>query len=280
MTKALSSMDFRPFSPASVIRFGNDFVPYLNDDHPKAAYDGDPTQIKFVAQPLHGAETNKANGVVTIPLMMTDEWKIVSQDHKIVSRLRRVKKKYDYMFVGQTGYTGREVFRDLKLVGLYYFHETKPIYGLDPDAKAEELKKFLFTLAEARFAFAPRGIGSSSFRAYQAMMVGTVPIITGMNDYPFESEANWDAMSIRGHIRDIHTRRQDKGAGAAVVPPRGLIDDSYDLSEDEYKNMRGRGMSFWDNFCAHHNLYGHLQKVRRSHAMAQPSNNDWGLGAD
>ena len=264
----------RPFDAESFIQFGDKKIMYLNNDSPAEAYDTE--ELCFVAQPTMDKRMNKKLNVVPIPLMMTDEVGTSRMPSIIDHVFRDAEKKFDYMFIGQCHYAGREVFRTLNLDN-YDFEETKPIYDLQGEEKQTKLLDFLTALSQSKFVFAPRGIGSSSFRAYQAMMVGSVPIITGMMDYPFEDEVNWDSFSIRGDIEDLVHSRQ--GENRASVMRNGLINKSKMLSDDEYNTMRNNGMQFWDSYCKHDALYDRLHKIYQD-TIAHTEEEGWGLGAD
>lgn len=228
----------RPFSACNYIEINNKKYIYLNDDNPQAAYFQ--KDIAFVAQPIQGKTTN----IITVPLMMTDDWEIISEDENIINELRSIKKNHSFNFIGQSGYADREVFRNLDLQD-YLFRETKPVYGLPKDEKLKTLKNFLKEIATAKFVFSPRGIGSSSFRAYQSMMVGSIPIITGMNDYPFSDQVDWDSICIRGNLSEINN----------------LINKAQNMTDLEYTNMRLNAINFWDNYCKHDVLYKKLKEL-------------------
>lgn len=233
---------FRPFSPYDHIKIKGRKYIYLNDDDPSRAYYS--KDISFVAQPLAGAETNKKHRVITVPLMMTDEWQIIKDNPKLIKSLRNTKKEYDFNFVGQCNYMGRDVFRVLNLEN-YDFEETPAIYSLSKAEKADKLMSFLYRISKSRFVFAPRGIGSSSFRAYQAMMVGSIPIITGMNDYPFKNNVDWDEISIRGELGELNF----------------LIKKALNISYNKYEAMQEQAIYFWDNYCKHDILYKKLKEL-------------------
>lgn len=233
----------RPFKACNYIDFDGKKYLYLNDDSPMLGYQV--SEVAFVAQPLpyDSAHYN----VIPVPLMMTDEWDIIQSNPTLISELRVIsgcQQDHTFNFAGQTGYVGREVFRDLQIED-YFFEETQAIYNLKSEEKKNELIKFLYKIARSTFTFAPRGIGSSSFRAYQAMMVGSIPIITDMNDYPFKDEVDWDTICIRGDLKDIHK----------------LIDKASNMTWDQRKIMRGKAMLFWDNYCKHDNLYNKLKEL-------------------
>lgn len=231
----------RPFEPCDYTILNGKRYCYLNDDNPSGAYTD--TERCFVAQPLAGKDINIKHNIITVPLMMTDEWDIIQQQPGLVNTLRSQKKTYMFNYVGQCGYKDREVFRGLQLLG-YDFEETQPIYGLPGEKKKQSLIKFLYRISRARFVFCPRGMGSSSFRAYQAMMVGSIPIITGMNDYPFSDEVDWSTICIRGSISDV----------------LGLAEQAMNMSDREFHDMRESAINFWDNYCRHDALYGQLEK--------------------
>jgi len=232
----------RPYEACNYIDFDGRKYLYLNDDSPVMGYQT--KDISFVAQPL--PYSSEDYNVIPVPLMMTDEWEIIQSNPTLISELRTIsgcKQTHTFNFIGQTGYVGREIFRNLDIED-YVFVETGTVYSLDKEDKRNKLIKFLYEIASSIFTFAPRGIGSSSFRAYQAMMVGSIPIITGMNDYPFKDEVNWDEICIRGDLKDINT----------------LIEKALNMTWEERKTMRGRMMLFWDNYCKHDSLYNKLKE--------------------
>tara|TARA_Y100001973_G_C5202048_1_gene338610 strand:- start:1247 stop:1984 length:738 start_codon:yes stop_codon:yes gene_type:complete len=242
----------RPFNACSHIEIDGTRYPYLNDDAPFVAYQRE--GISFVAQPLD--RKSEDFGVIPVPLMMTDEWEIIKEEPSFIEELRATPKDHDFNFMGQTNYAGRSVFRHLKLPR-YIFQETSPVYSLEPHVKKEVLKDFLRAIARAKFVFCPRGIGSSSFRAYQSLMAGSIPIITGMNDYPFKNQVDWDDFCFRG---GEGARWTELGEQNAEEVSR-LTSKATQLSEDEYEQMRSNGMKFWDEYCRHDRLYEKLKDM-------------------
>lgn len=58
-------------------------------------------------------------------------------------------------------------------------------------------KFFISTTVKSRIALCPRGYGGSSFRFFEAMQLGTVPLLVGENDTrPFKKFIDWDSMSF------------------------------------------------------------------------------------
>jgi hypothetical protein len=66
----------------------------------------------------------------------------------------------------------------------------------------EEL--FLRKTSESIFSLCPRGYGASSFRFYEALQLGAVPIfVTDKAWFPFDDVVDWDSFSIRIHESEI-----------------------------------------------------------------------------
>lgn len=175
---------------------------YAMHDTPTFAY-LDPEPLKFIAQPLYDPLTNKETNIVSIPLQMRHiEYQFI-KNRKFINELRQTPKEYDFCFVGQTRYMGRHAFRPENL-GLpakakYLFEETRPIWQVQNISERVKLtEEFCLKLAKARFCFCPRGVGSSSFRTFQSLMSGTIPIIYGMKDKPFSDDLDWNKFSFDG----------------------------------------------------------------------------------
>lgn len=236
----------RPFSAGDHIQIGDKKYLYLNDDDPIRAYSGnhkyDPT-ISFVAQPLKEKSHNK---IIVVPLVMTDEWAIINNHLELITKLRSTHKHFLFNFVGQTDYRGRGIFKSLSVgtnrLKSYDFESTAPIWSVKQNEKDMILMRFLKRIACAKFVFAPRGDGSSSFRAYQAMAAGSVPVIMDMVSYPFDNEVNWDTICLRGSLSEIDQ----------------LIDKALTMTDSDYRQMRRNAMQFWDEYCLHSKLYDKL----------------------
>lgn len=229
---------------------------YLNDDNPSKAYKT--KELTFVSQPLYDFNINIKHNVITVPLIMSDEWKLLHENPTFISECRDQHKSFQFNFVGNLnkgskimnaicpwGITpNRKILKNLNLQG-YDFEETKSIYNLKTDEKNKRLLSFLQRIAKSRFVFCPRGSGTSSFRLYQSMMVGSVPIVTDSKCFPFEDKTHWDEICICGEMKDLNN----------------LIQIALNLSNVEYFQMRDKAMKFWDQYCRHENLYKYLSTL-------------------
>jgi hypothetical protein len=100
--------------------------------------------------------------------------------------------------------------------------------------KIKTMNKYLDDLSQCTFVLCPRGTGTSSFRLYETLMMGSIPIITGMKDYPFDDEYDWDSFSLRtDSIKDLQY----------------LIDTAQKLSDKDVEEMKHNGTKFYDEKC-------------------------------
>ena len=234
------NFNHRPFSGTDIII--NDIkYAYLNDDNPVQAYDN--RDLCFVSQPLK--DNNISYNNIVVPLMMCDMWNIIQDEPKLISRLRGSEKKFKYGFIGSCNHAGRSIFKRLKLDNFVFEDNRNQIWNMSGVDKRQTIVRFLTKLSECEYVFAPRGVGSSSFRLYEAMSVGSIPIVTGMIEYPFESHVRWDDMCFRGELSEIEL----------------LIDKCNNTSIGVYNQMRERAMDFWDYYCRHDRLYDKLVSI-------------------
>lgn len=220
-------------------KYSHKAIFYSMHDTPQFAYII-PEGIKFIAQPLLGHAENKVHGVVSVPLQMRKFELEVIKDAAFIEEIRCIPKEYDFCFIGQTGYLGRERFlpKNLPLPygASYLFERTQPIWGVqDLQERVKLTKDFCRQVARSKFCFAPRGIGSSSFRLYQSLISGTIPIIYGMKDRPFQDVLDWDSFSING---DWGLDRQDLT----------------NILAGDLDRMRHAAIRVWDN-------YFHMEKT-------------------
>tara|TARA_E500000331_G_scaffold138338_2_gene135045 strand:- start:219 stop:1091 length:873 start_codon:yes stop_codon:yes gene_type:complete len=70
----------------------------------------------------------------------------------------------------------------------------------------EELANlFITTTQESKFGLAPRGYGASSFRYFELIQMGVIPVYihNGDNALPFQDEIDYSKFSVSVHIEDI-----------------------------------------------------------------------------
>jgi|7_EtaG_2_1085326.scaffolds.fasta_scaffold00691_18 hypothetical protein len=78
------------------------------------------------------------------------------------------------------------------------------VQGWSPSISQQKLDKFLETTKKSKFALAPRGYGKTSYRLYEIMQLGTVPVyITDEEWLPWEDELVWDEFCVRINTNQI-----------------------------------------------------------------------------
>ena len=69
----------------------------------------------------------------------------------------------------------------------------------------QELDNFVSVTRRSRFALVPRGYGRSSFRLYEVMQLGAIPVFVYDEPwFPFEDSIDWDGFSVRIHFSQVH----------------------------------------------------------------------------
>lgn len=247
VTTDVENSDRILIKPSDYVNFLNDNrmksfrtkgVVYANDDNPNYLL-GENEVKKLIAQPLQKKEFLEQYNAVTIPLIMTDHLNI-HLDNEFLEECRSQEKIYDYYFVGQF-YGKRNKLLNFN-EGNSVIKKTTSIYHLNESEKIKTIKEFLLELSKAKFGFAPRGMGSNSFRLYECLMVGTVPISTDVIEYPFSNEVDWDNFTIRGSLDNLND----------------LITKSKNIN---YDNFKKNGISFWDNYIKINNCYEKLKNL-------------------
>jgi hypothetical protein len=200
-------------------------------DIPTSAYEDN--DLILIPHPLYDKKVNDEHNIVVVPLVMHEQDKIIF-DKTFLSECRKNRKKYEYGYIGDI-YKGRLELKDLELDS-YFFKDTSndTIWHLNENDKVARIKSFLNEVSLSKFTFCPRGNGSSSFRLFESLEAGSVPLITGMVDYPFRDKVDWDSFSIRGE---------------SIENLPELIDKSKNLTDKEYEVMRQNGIDFWEQYC-------------------------------
>lgn len=242
-------MNHRPFTGGTHTTIDGVNYMYLNLDNPFEAYNN--SNISFVAQPSR-SDNHRYNNIV-VPLMMGDMWDIIKEDvlengkSALLEDIRKTDKKYKFGFIGAVTHSGRRVLRDLKLDSYLLEEAPNSIYKMPDKADVrKEIVRYLKRVAECSYIISPRGIGSSSFRTYEAMSVGSIPLVMGMVEYPFENEINWDDMCIRGgELSELDQ----------------LLEKAQMIDDHKYDDMREAAIKFWDGYCRHDALYSRMRNI-------------------
>ena len=76
--------------------------------------------------------------------------------------------------------------------------------GGSPDVNKTLQNIFIETTINSKFALAPRGYGRSSFRLYEAIQLGSIPVFIYDHKWlPFEDEIDWNEFSVLIDVNNI-----------------------------------------------------------------------------
>jgi hypothetical protein len=76
-----------------------------------------------------------------------------------------------------------------------------------PNVQMSDFQKFVDITSSSKFGLAPRGYGKSSFRLYEIMQLGTVPVYISDDFYlPWSDELDWSEFCVlidEDNLRDV-----------------------------------------------------------------------------
>lgn len=225
----------------------NKFVFFAMHDSPSFAY-RDSESYKVICQPSD--KNIEDYNIIVSPLQMRHfEWEII-QDLNFIDECRNTEKNVDITFVGQPKYYEREKIFNMDFSPLTSnIRSTSSIYGVhDINQRISIMKDFYIETSKSKFTLAPRGMGSSSFRFYQSLMVGSVPILSGYNRLPFENKIDYEKLCIILDHRDNDFLSKLKTK----------------ISTINYDEMRNYGIKIWDEYFRIEKTDKHLFNILKN----------------
>ena len=114
------------------------------------------------------------------------------------------EKEYLCCFTGKSNIPLRSrIFDTLGNESGYFLKDTMETYRhFDGRRDVSQQEPYVQLIRESEFAICPRGKGASSIRLFEAMRLGTAPIIIG-DAWTAPQGPDWDAFSIRVKEQDI-----------------------------------------------------------------------------
>jgi glycosyltransferase involved in cell wall biosynthesis len=111
----------------------------------------------------------------------------------------------------------------------YRFHFTP----WTPHVSIGSLRFFLDTTVSSRFTLCPRGYGPASFRLYEAMQLGSVPVYISDNHVlPWSDELDWEEFCV-------------------VIDEKNITDldaTLINISDERYEYMRMRSRELYEDY--------------------------------
>ena len=125
--------------------------------------------------------------IIPIPL-------ICSQLPAYLTKIENFKKSYLASFVGSNTHPIRtmmaEACKNVSEISI-------KMKGWSPAVSETDFHSFLESATQSEFCLCPRGYGLNSFRLYEAMQLGCIPVIITDEFYlPWQDELNWNEFSV------------------------------------------------------------------------------------
>ena len=128
---------------------------------------------------------------------------------------------------------------------LYSSYNNNPKYYFSaknhsPSVSQDDLNNFLNITSRSIFSLCPRGYGKSSFRLYEVMQLGSIPVFIYDDKWvPFEDEIDWNDFSVLLHVSDL---------------PR-LDEILSSFSDEKINQMQNNVYKYWKNNFTMENIF-------------------------
>ena len=164
----------------------------------------------------------------------------------VCSPLNTIGEKEKLLFAGFVGsYTHpvRLKLRNALLNNTEYYFSIKQ---WSPDVSDSQFDEFLSVTSRSKFTLCPRGYGNTSFRLYECMQLGSVPVyISDDFHLPWTDELDWNSFCVLIHLDDID-----------------YVDEILkDISDDRYDTMKDNIEKIYNQYFTLDSLYRNI--VRR-----------------
>jgi hypothetical protein len=103
----------------------------------------------------------------------------------------------------------------------------------NPKVNNEKMQEFLHVTNRSKFVLCPRGYGNTSFRMYEAMQMGAIPVYISDDFYlPWSDEINWNEICVLVTVDKINE----------------LPDILKNISDEQYNNMQNKIKQIYDQY--------------------------------
>jgi hypothetical protein len=187
------------------------------------------------------------NGNIPLPLIYQDTNHTLENIQKIPFN----QKKFFCSFVGSI--TANYVQPNVRFTMLNYFKNNNKFILNIPSGWTNNVNKskqdnFIMITSYSRFALAPRGYGRSSFRFFEILQLGVIPIYiwNDMEWLPYKDEIDYSKFCISIHISKINTLEQILDS---------INDEAYNNMLLEYQKIKDKfSLDYMFNYTIKKNL--------------------------
>lgn len=111
-------------------------------------------------------------------------------------------KKYIASYIGRNTHPVRIELENIFKNNKNYF--VKNLKNMNSEFDIEKQKAYKKIISESYFSFAPRGFGPTSFRLYESIELGVVPVYIG-EDFllPFSEIIDWEKLCVLVKFKDL-----------------------------------------------------------------------------
>jgi hypothetical protein len=175
-----------------------------------------PNTIKFCA--------GGNSGGTPLPLVCS------SVPYYYISKYRKVDKNIFCSFVGSITHPIRKQMVEILKDDTNYYLK----YGTwNNNLGLNDFENFADITGRSKYTLCPRGYGKNSFRMYEAMQFGSVPVYIYDDDWrPFKNLVDWDSFCISIHV-------------SKLPELKNILEN---ISEDHYKQMSDNLISVYNDF--------------------------------
>lgn len=128
----------------------------------------------------------------------------------ICSPLKKIpnaaEKEFFCSFVGSMTHPIRK-----ELFNLYSLDKDFKLIGSEWTAAVSnnQFNEFIDTTIKSEFTLCPRGYGASSFRLYESLQLGSIPVYISDKEWlPFKDEINWNEFCVIAPFNDLKNLKQ------------------------------------------------------------------------
>lgn len=192
-----------------------------------------PPLKKLIIFNAGGGSVVNSNNTITIPIPLLPEPHYV--DESIRYRGTRMRK-WKISYVGNKTHSIRKKMQIL-------FENKKECFWQN---SADDIQSFEEIMKDSVFALCPRGFGPTSFRMYEAMEYGCIPvyIYTGSPYLPYMDEIDWNELAILCPSTEVDT----------------LYDRLVSMSEEEIERKREYMFANYDKYFTLPGLFNWIVK--------------------
>ena len=152
------------------------------------------------------------------------------------------KKDIFCSFVGSYTHDVRIVLQNLySQLSDYYFSQQ----AWNPSIGNDRLRHFIDITSRSKFTLCPRGYGNTSFRMYEAMQLGSVPVyVSDDHNLPWSDELNWNDFCVIINFDNLQNID-------AILKS---------ISEERYLKMLNALTSVYNNYFSLEGMYTNIIK--------------------